>query len=128
MTPFFVLTIAASLLFVTGCDSKPAEPAGDSPAAATPVAAAAARTIAVTVDDKGFHPSTVPVTKGEKITLRFKRTSEDTCATDVVFPELDIKKPLPLNKAVDISVPTSKARTLAFQCGMGMYKSSVVIK
>jgi plastocyanin domain-containing protein len=46
----------------------------------------------------------------------------------VVFPDLKLEKPLPLNTPVSIEVPTGQARTLTFQCGMGMYKSAVVIQ
>ena len=45
----------------------------------------------------------------------------------MVFPQLDIKKALPKGQAVSINVPTDKEQTLTFQCGMGMYKSSVVV-
>ena len=85
-------------------------------------------TIAVTADDKGFTPTSVEVKQGEPTVLAFTRTSDETCAKEVVFPELNVKKPLPLNQAVAIDVPTADARTLTFQCGMGMFKGSVVVK
>ncbi len=85
-------------------------------------------TIAITADQKGFTPSSVSVDKGKPVTLAFTRTSEDTCATAVVFPELNLKKDLPMNTTVYVDVPTDSARTLKFTCGMGMYESSVVIK
>ncbi len=95
---------------------------------ATGASAEKPRVVSITVDGKGFTPSRVEAKKGEKLTLRFTRTTNATCAKDVVFPELDVKKPLPLNKPVDVIVPAQKkARTLGFQCGMGMYKSKVVI-
>ena len=40
----------------------------------------------------------------------------------------NIKEPLPLGKSVAINVPTDNERTLTFQCGMGMYKSKVVVQ
>lgn len=83
--------------------------------------------IAITASDDGFKPSRVNLKKGAPATLVFTRTSDDTCATEVVFPQLDIKKDLPLGQAVSITVPTDKEQTLTFQCGMGMYKSSVVV-
>ncbi len=83
--------------------------------------------IPVTADDKGFSPSSVTVPKGSTAALVFTRTTDDTCATEVVFPELDIKKELPKGKPVKIDIPTDQERKLTFQCGMGMYKSSVVV-
>ena len=136
--PVVVLALVATL--ASGCDNKPAASAsstasaaatGTATAAATAAPTAApkggARVEAVAVDDKGFTPSKIEVKKGQKLTLRFKRTSESTCATKVVFPEIKLEKELPMNKVVDVEVPTDEARTLAFQCGMGMYKSSVVV-
>lgn len=82
----------------------------------------------VKVDAKGFTPSSIEFKKGEKGAITFTRTSDDTCAKDVVFPELNLKKELPLNKPVVVEVPTDTARTLTFTCGMGMFKSAVVIR
>jgi plastocyanin domain-containing protein len=90
-------------------------------------AAAQSGTVAITVDADGFKPSAVTFKKGAPATLVFTRTVDDTCATEVVFPQLDIKKELPKNTPVSITVPTDKEQKLTFQCGMGMYKSSVVV-
>ena len=90
-------------------------------------AAASSGEIPITADDKGFSPSSVKIQKGSQATLVFTRTTDDTCATEVVFPELNIKKDLPKNTPVKIDVPTDKEQKLTFQCGMGMYKSSVVV-
>ena len=110
-----VVTVAFGALFLglAGCDKKPSS---DVPGA-----------IPITASGKGFEPSSVKVKKGVPATLVFTRTSDDTCATEVVFPELSIKKDLPKGVAVAIAVPTEKEQTLTFQCGMGMYKSSVVV-
>ena len=82
----------------------------------------------IEANEEGFSPATVAVQKGQKLTLDFIRTSQNTCATEVVFPEIDVKQDLPLATVVPIEVPTGDARTLTFQCGMGMYKSKVVIQ
>jgi plastocyanin domain-containing protein len=83
--------------------------------------------VAITVDGDGFKPSKVKFKKGAPATLVFTRTADDTCATEVVFPQLAIKKDLPKGQAVSITIPTDKEQNLTFQCGMGMYKSSVVV-
>jgi plastocyanin domain-containing protein len=84
--------------------------------------------VAVRADDKGFTPSSVALKKGTPATLTFTRTTDDTCAKEVVFPEINLRKALPLNVPTDVDVPTENARTLAFTCGMGMFKSAVVIQ
>jgi plastocyanin domain-containing protein len=84
--------------------------------------------VTITADENGFHPDTITLKKGESATLRFTRTTDDTCADKVVFPDLKIEKDLPLDKPVDIPIETKEARTLGFQCGMGMYKSKVVVR
>jgi len=122
MRLLLVLGVAA-VLGLVACDKK-ADPVG---ADAAPVAVADKGAIAVVVDSDGFKPSSVKLKKGTPATLVFTRTTDETCATEVVFPQLDIKKDLPKNTPVTITVPTDKEQKLTFQCGMGMYKSSVVI-
>src|ERR1043165_5829647 len=84
--------------------------------------AAPAGAVAITAGEDGFKPSSVSLAKGSAGTLVFTRTSDKTCATEVDFPELKIKKDLPKDTPVTINVPTDKEQTLTFQCGMGMYK------
>jgi len=93
-----------------------------------PVVAVGDQVIAVTADERGFTPAAVETQHGAKLTLRFTRTTDATCADKVVFPEAGIEQALPLKQPVDVIVPTDQARTLAFQCGMGMFKSAVVIR
>jgi hypothetical protein len=93
-------------------------------AAATPDASGK---VLITADGRGFHPSSVEITKGQKTTLEFRRTSDETCATSVVFPDLKLEKALPLNQTVAIELPADVSSTLTFQCGMGMYHGKVVV-
>jgi plastocyanin domain-containing protein len=90
-------------------------------------AAAAGGAVPVMVDGDGFKPSSVKFKKGDTAKLVFTRTTDETCAKEVVFPDLNLKKDLPKNTPVTIDIPTDKEQSLTFQCGMGMYKSSVVI-
>lgn len=114
----YALLSTALTVGAAGCSKK----ANGAAASSQP-----ARVVAITASNNGFAPLKVEVKKGQSLTLRFTRTSDETCAKKVVFPDLGIKKDLPLNKAVDVPVPTTKPRTLAFQCGMGMFKGSVVV-
>ena len=93
-----------------------------------PVVANGDQVVPIVADERGFTPAAVETRQGSKLTLRFTRTTDSTCADKVVFPEAGIEKDLPLKQAVDVVIPTDKARTFGFQCGMGMFKSSVVIR
>jgi plastocyanin domain-containing protein len=109
-----------------GCSKSKSNPA--EPEVPIPQAAPGVQQTKVIVDDKGFTPSHVEVQKGKPASLVFVRTTDDTCAKEVVFPDIKLEKDLPLRTAVAIDIPTGEARTLTFQCGMAMYKSAVVIQ
>ncbi len=85
----------------------------------------------VVANQHGFSPASLALPRGapgSKTSITFVRTTDNTCATEVVFPELDVKKDLPLDTPVSIDVPTDTARTLSFQCGMAMYKGALVVR
>jgi plastocyanin domain-containing protein len=114
-----VFACVFTLSLATAVGAKPAPADG---------AASAPTTIRVAVDSQGFSPNSIEVKKGQSLTLQFVRTTDGTCAKEVVFPALNIKKPLPLNTPVDVPVPSSEAKTYAFACGMGMLKGSLVVR
>jgi plastocyanin domain-containing protein len=120
----FGLGSFVSLASLGGCDKSSEASTGSLPPAAP-------GELRVVASEHGFLPSSLPIPKGAPgslATVSFVRTTDQTCATEVVFPELDIKKTLPLNELVAINVPSDSARTITFQCGMGMYKGAVLVK
>ncbi|MDP9002508.1 MAG: cupredoxin domain-containing protein [Myxococcota bacterium] len=85
----------------------------------------------VIVAEHGFTPSSLILQKGaagSTVPVTFVRTTETTCAKEVVLPDVGIKKELPLNTPVTIDVPADAARTLTFQCGMAMYKGVLIVR
>lgn len=119
------LLFLSAVLAFTACSKSGSAPSSASEAAQSADEPGVTRVVA---NEKGFVPSSIELEKGQPATLIFTRTTDSTCARDIVFPELDINQPLPLNEPVKLEIPTGEARTLTFQCGMAMYKSSVVIK
>lgn len=106
------MVLAFALVALGACRGKSQLPAG---------------AVEVTAGEKGFEPSSVTFKRGAPASLVFVRTTDDTCATEVVVPELNLKKDLPKGKPVTIDIPTDKAQKFTFQCGMGMYKSAIVV-
>jgi hypothetical protein len=84
--------------------------------------------IPVTVSRAGFSPARVEVLQNEPIRLAFTRLDAQNCASEVVFPELGIRKALPVGQTVSVELPGRAAGQIGFACGMGMYKGAVVVK
>jgi hypothetical protein len=113
-------------VLLAGCAKAPSSstaPVSSAPVVVSPEGGA----VAITADEKGFTPTEVHATQGAPLTLVFTRTSDNTCAKEIVFPELKLRRPLPLNQAVAVALPTQVARSYRFQCGMAMWEGSVVI-
>ena len=96
--------------------------------AGTSAPASAAQTAKIVVTEQGFEPATVSVRPGATARLTFVRTTDKTCATEVAFPSLNLKRSLPLNEPVVVEVTPSKSGELAFACGMNMLKGAVVVQ
>lgn len=108
----------SAILLAGGCSAS---------SQADPGAHAGGAHVTVTVDGQGFHPASVTARAGAPLTLTFRRTTDQTCATEVVFPAQNIRKPLPLDQAVDVEL-TPAAGTIAFACGMDMLRGTVVAR
>lgn len=85
----------------------------------------AASRVEVNVSEKGYTPSVIEAKAGKRLTLVFKRTTDKGCGQEIVFPGLDIRRPLPLNQEVEIEVTPRKGHSIAFTCGMNMYQGRV---
>ncbi|HXG56596.1 MAG TPA: efflux RND transporter periplasmic adaptor subunit [Vicinamibacterales bacterium] len=82
----------------------------------------------IRVGDTGFEPARVEVRKGATVTLEFTRVSENTCATEVMIPSQQVRKKLPLNTPVQVTVRATESGEIAFACGMDMLKGTVVVR
>jgi len=80
------------------------------------------------VTDAGFAPATITIPAGKPVTLVVTRKTDQTCVKEIVFPELGIRKPLPLNQAVEIALPASAKREIPYVCGENMVSGKVVVQ
>ena len=65
---------------------------------------------------------------GKPVTIVVTRKTEQTCAKEIVFPDQGIRKPLPLNEAVEISLPASPKGEMTYVCGMSMISGKVLVQ
>lgn len=98
---------------------------GMAPGAAAP---SDVQTATVLVGEAGFEPSTLTLRKGVPARITFKRTSDKTCATEVVFPDYGVTRALPLNEAVTVEFTAKSDATAGFACGMNMLRGTLVVK
>jgi plastocyanin domain-containing protein len=84
--------------------------------------------IAITVTKNGFEPAIVVVKTGRPVVLVVTRKVKRTCATDIVLKDLGIKKPLPLNKPVEVRFTPHKAGTIRYACAMDMVAGKLVVE
>ncbi|MFY0529261.1 cupredoxin domain-containing protein [Archangium gephyra] len=133
--PLLALTLAAAVVSAQGCtkdskpDAKPAEPSAAAPTATAPAQPAAKpgepRTIALSVTEKGYEPSPVTLKQGEPVKLVLTRTTDQTCATEIVLEDYNINTPLPLNQPVEVAFTPNKTGKLVYGCAMGKMISGV---
>lgn len=117
------LHLAAVLsLSLVACSSPPAPAPAPSSGAQTggPIA-----TRDVEVNARGYTPAQVQVPAGQPVTLRFTRTSDEGCGQQLVFPELGIRRDLPLGQVVPVTLDSPRGE-IRFTCGMDMYRGMVV--
>ncbi|MFO0646468.1 MAG: cupredoxin domain-containing protein [Polyangiales bacterium] len=111
--------LTLSLLLAAGCRETPTT---SQPNANTNVATSR---VAVAVDAQGYHPASINLPAGRPATIVFTRTSDEGCGQQVVFPSLNIRRDLPLNRPVEVAL-TPSVGTIAFTCGMNMLRGSIV--
>ncbi len=107
-----VLALGAALAMGAGCkrEQRPGEP------------------VKITVTKNGFEPFQVRAWKGVPLTLVVTRTTDETCATEVVLPEYGIDQKLPLNQAVTITFTPTRAGQVRYACAMNMFQGVIDVR
>lgn len=88
---------------------------------------ASPQSLRVSFTEKGFQPSSFPVRLNVPVQITFVRQTDDLCATDVLIPEYNIKRELPLNQPVVIELTPKKTGEIVFVCGMMAFKGTLVV-
>ncbi len=84
--------------------------------------------VRIEVSSAGFVPAEISVKKGQQVKIAFFRKDANNCASEVVFPKLNIKKALPVGKTTVIEINPTDSGEIAFACGMDMLKGKVLVQ
>jgi plastocyanin domain-containing protein len=116
------LSLVGAALSASGCAR---ESTAGTPASAAP-APGGVRKVAIQVTANGYEPSPIALRKDEPVELTLTRTTDETCATEIVLEEYGINTKLPLNQAVTVRFTPTKAGELRYGCAMGKMVSGVL--
>lgn len=78
--------------------------------------------------DGGYQPEVISIAKGKTTTITFLRRDPSTCLEEVVLPDFKIRKFLPLNKKVDVSISPKLVGEYEIVCGMNMFHGKILVK
>lgn len=114
-----VIVSAALVYGLQGCKKdaptpSPAQP----PTTSAQGSAADEQVIDLKVTEDGFVPSPITLKKGQPVVVRVTRQTDDTCATDFILDEYNIKQKLPLNETVTIRFTPQQTGELKYGCAM----------
>ena len=124
----------AAVATQTGCakgETAPAPTAAAAQAPTPPPPPAAVpgtpRKVALTVTPNGYEPSPITLRKGEPVELTITRTTDETCAHELVLEEAGLNAKLPLNQPVTVSFTPNRTGELKYGCAMGKMVSGVFV-
>ena len=75
----------------------------------------------------GYTPDTISLKQGTQTTLTFIRQDPGSCLEEVVLADFGIRKTLPLNERVAITITPEKTGEYKFSCGMGMFHGKIIV-
>jgi plastocyanin domain-containing protein len=76
----------------------------------------------------GYKPENIKLKKGVKTTLVIERTDPNICLEEFILPDFKLKKYLPLDKKVEVTIKPEKTGSFGFHCGMNMYHGRIIVE
>jgi plastocyanin domain-containing protein len=84
--------------------------------------------VRITVTKNGYEPFRVQATRGKPLTLVVTRQTDETCATEILIPEANVSKDLPLGQPVTITFTPERTGELRYSCGMAMFQGVIDVR
>jgi len=82
----------------------------------------------VKITERGFEPVSLKLRRGVQARITFLRTTDQTCATEIVLRDFDIRRALPLNQPVVVTLTPKTKGEFSFTCGMNMMRGKLIVQ
>ena len=79
------------------------------------------------VVDGGYKPAVIKIPPGKPATIIFTRKDANSCLEDVIIEDFKIKKFLPMNTPVAVTISPTKPGAYGIHCGMNMFHGRIEV-
>jgi plastocyanin domain-containing protein len=86
------------------------------------------QSVRITLTETGYRPSSFRLKKGIPARVTFVRKTADECGEEIVIPAYNIRRILPVGKAVLVRFTPTKTGTFDFACGMDMLHGKLIVQ
>ncbi len=76
----------------------------------------------------GYLPEVISISKNKTTKINFLRRDPSSCLEEVVLPDFKIRKFLPLNKRVGVSITPKQEGEYEIVCGMNMFHGKIKVR
>jgi plastocyanin domain-containing protein len=86
------------------------------------------QSVRINLTESGYKPSSFRLKKGIPARVTFVRKTADECGEEIVIPAYNIRRFLPVGKAVLVKFTPTKTGTFGFACGMDMLHGKLIVQ
>ncbi|HBB96255.1 MAG TPA: hypothetical protein DC054_12770 [Blastocatellia bacterium] len=86
------------------------------------------QTAKIVITTKGYQPTSLKLRRGVPARVTFLRTTDATCVKEIVLPDFNIRRALPLNAPVVIGFTPTRKGSFTFVCGMNMMSGQMIVQ
>jgi plastocyanin domain-containing protein len=86
------------------------------------------QTARVEITRQGYKPGSLKLRVGVPARVTFVRTTDATCAKEIVLSDFNIRRALPLNQPVVIRFTPTEKGEFTFACGMNMMRGQLIVE
>lgn len=77
--------------------------------------------------DAGYSPANIVVKKDTPVILNIFRKDPSDCLDQLIIPEWNIVRTLPLNKEIAVTFTPQETGEFPFHCGMNMFHGKIIV-